>query len=248
MNFRKKFVVKPGAKFRLCDIDPTYKGEHESHQSGAAELARHTASLAQLQYKLYAENKRSLLIILQGFDAAGKDGVIHHVISGTNPQGVNVACFRQPTHEELAHDFLWRAHRHTPANGEIMIFNRSHYEDVLVVRVHGIVPKSVWSKRYDRIREFEKLLIQADTHIVKFPSNHKWFRDLAISSILVDTLDEMDIKIPQPVADLKAIRRQYHSAEIEQTKDEQLGLLPGGPKKHNKKSDAGIAKGRSPKA
>jgi PPK2 family polyphosphate:nucleotide phosphotransferase len=158
MNFRKKFVV----------IDPTYKGEHESHQSGAAELARHTASLAQLQYKLYAENKRSLLIILQGFDAAGKDGVIHHVISGTNPQGVNVACFRQPTHEELAHDFLWRAHRHTPANGEIMIFNRSHYEDVLVVRVHGIVPKSVWSKRYDRIREFEKLLIQADTHIVKF--------------------------------------------------------------------------------
>jgi PPK2 family polyphosphate:nucleotide phosphotransferase len=168
MGFRKKFVVKPGAKVRLGDIDPAYKGEHESHQTGAAELARHTASLAQLQYKLYAEDKRALLIVLQGLDAAGKDGVIRHVISGTNPQGVNVACFRQPTHEELAHDFLWRAHHHTPANGEIMIFNRSHYEDVLVVRVHNIVPKSVWSKRYDRIREFEKLLIQAGTHIVKF--------------------------------------------------------------------------------
>ena len=155
MDFRKKFVVEPGAKFRLEKIDPAYKGEHESHQSAAAEIAHHTASLARLQYKLYAENKRSLLIVLQGLDAAGKDGVIRHVISGTNPQGVNVTCFRQPKDEELAHDFLWRAHCHTPANGEIMIFNRSHYEDVLVVRVHGVVPKSVWSRRYDRIREFE---------------------------------------------------------------------------------------------
>jgi polyphosphate kinase 2 (PPK2 family) len=94
MDFRKKFVVRPGAKVRLGDIDPAYKGEHESHQTGAAELARHTASLAQLQYKLYAEDKRALLIVLQGLDAAGKDGVIRHVISGTNPQGVNVACFR----------------------------------------------------------------------------------------------------------------------------------------------------------
>ena len=308
MDFRKKFVVKPGAKVKLGDIDPAYKGEHESHQSAAAEIACHTASLARLQYKLYAENKRSLLIVLQGFDAAGKDGVIRHVISGTNPQGVNVACFRQPTYEELAHDFLWRAHHHTPANGEIMIFNRSHYEDVIVVRVHDIVPKSVWSKRYHCICEFEKLLIQAGTHIVKFflhispeeqltrfgerledphrnwkirnsdytereywpayieafedamgetsttlapwyviPSNHKWLRDLAISSILVDTLGEMDIQIPKPLVDLKAIRRRYHSAKAEQTKDEQLGLLAGGPKNHNKKAAVGIAKDRAPK-
>jgi polyphosphate kinase 2 (PPK2 family) len=108
MDFRKKFVVEPGAKFRLEKIDPAYKGEHESHQSAAAEIAHHTASLARLQFKLYAENKRSLLIVLQGLDAAGKDGVIRHVISGTNPQGVNVTCFRQPKDEELAHDFLWR--------------------------------------------------------------------------------------------------------------------------------------------
>jgi PPK2 family polyphosphate:nucleotide phosphotransferase len=168
MDFRKKFVVKPGAKLWLGDIDPAYKGEYESHQNAMAEIARHTASLALLQNRLYAENERSLLIVLQGLDSAGKDGVIHHVITGTNPQGVNVACFRQPTHEGLSHDFLWRTHYHTPANGEIVIFNRSHYEDVLVVRVHDIVPKPVWSERYERIREFEKLLIQAGTHIVKF--------------------------------------------------------------------------------
>jgi len=168
MDFWKKFVVEPDVKFKLGNIDPAYTGKHESHDSAAAELARHTASLAQLQYRLYAEGKRSLLIVLQGLDAAGKDGVIRHVISGTNPQGVNVACFKQPTREELAHDFLWRAHNHTPAKGEIMIFNRSYYEDVLIVRVHDIVPKSVWSKRYDRICEFERLLVQAGTHVIKF--------------------------------------------------------------------------------
>jgi len=288
MDFRKKFLVEPHVKFKLDNIDPAYKGTHESHESAAPELARHTASLAHLQYRLYAEGKRSLLIVLQGFDAAGKDGVIRHVISGTNPQGVNVACFKQPTHEELAHDFLWRAHNHTPAKGEIMIFNRSHYEDVIIVRVHDIVPKSVWSKRYDRICEFEKLLSQAGTHVIKFylhispeeqlarfkmrlddpnrnwkihtsdytereywpayieafedalretstqqapwyviPSNHKWFRDLAISRILVDTLDEMDLKIPKPSVDLKAIRLQYHSAEIAQEKDQRLDAHPG---------------------
>ena len=288
MDFRKKFVVQPHVKFKLGNIDPAYKGAHESHESALPELARLTATLAHLQYRLYAEGNRSLLIVLQGFDAAGKDGVIRHVVSGTNPQGVNVACFKQPTHEELAHDFLWRTHNHTPAKGEIMIFNRSHYEDVLIVRVHDIVPKSVWSRRYDRICEFEKLLSQAGTHVIKFylhispeeqltrfkmrlddphrnwkirysdyterefwpayieafedvmrrtsttrapwyviPSNHKWFRDLAISSILVDTLDEMDLKIPKPSVDLKAIRLQYHSAEIEQEKVRQLGAHPG---------------------
>ena len=287
MDFRKKFVVEPDVKFKLGNIDPAYKGKHESHESAAVELASYTASLAQLQYRLYAEGKRSLLIVLQGLDAAGKDGVIRHVISGTNPQGVNVACFKQPTHEELAHDFLWRAHNHTPAKGEIMIFNRSYYENILIVRVHNIVPKSVWSKRYDRICEFERLLIQAGTHVTKFylhispeeqlarfkvrlddpdrnwkirnsdytereywpayieafedamrktsttrapwyviPSNHKWFRDLAISRILVEMLDEMDLKLPKPSVDLKAIRLQYHSAKSEQESEQRLDAHP----------------------
>lgn len=161
MDFRKKFIVEPHVKFKLGNIDPSYKGTHKNHESAAAELALQTASLAQLQLRLYAEGKRSLLIVLQGLDAAGKDGVIRHVISGTNPQGVNVTCFKQPTHEELAHDFLWRVHNRSPAKGDIMIFNRSHYEDVLSVRVHDVVPKSVWSERYGRICDFEKLLIQA---------------------------------------------------------------------------------------
>jgi PPK2 family polyphosphate:nucleotide phosphotransferase len=287
MDFRKKFIVEPHVKFKLGNIDPSYKGTHESHESAAADLALHTASLAQLQLRLYAEGKRSLLIVLQGLDAAGKDGVIRHVISGTNPQGVNVTCFKQPTHEELAHDFLWRVHNHTPAKGEIMIFNRSHYEDVVFVRVHDIVPKSVWSSRYDRICEFETLLDQAGTHVIKFylhispkeqlarfkarlddphrnwkirdsdytereywpayieaiedamietstkrapwyviPSNHKWFRDLVISRILVDTLHEMDLKIPEPSVDLKAISLRYHSAKNEQDKDQRLGARP----------------------
>ena len=287
MDFRKKFFVKPHVKFKLDNIDPAYTGAFESHESVAAEIARHTANLALLQYRLYAEGKRSLLIVLQGLDAAGKDGVIRHVISGTNPQGVKVACFKQPTHEELAHDFLWRSHNRTPTKGEIMIFNRSHYEDVLIVRVHDIVPKSVWSRRYDRICEFETLLNQAGTHVIKFylhispkeqlarfkarlddphrnwkirdsdytereywpayieaiedamietstkhapwyviPSNHKWFRDLVISRILVDTLNEMDLKIPEPSVDLKAISLRYHSAKNEQDKDQRLGARP----------------------
>src|SRR5216684_1016981 len=292
MDFRKAFVVPPGGKFKLADIDPAYEGSHESHASAAAEIERHVASLAQLQYKLYAEGKRSLLVVLQGLDAAGKDGVISHVVRGTNPQGVKVACFKQPTHEEFAHDFLWRAHRQTPARGEIAIFNRSHYEDVLVARVHDLVPKSVWSKRYGRIREFEKLVRSAGTHVVKLylhispqeqlarfkerlddphrnwkismsdytereywpayteafedairataakhapwyviPSNQKWFRNLAISSILVDTLEQMDLRIPKPSVDLKVIRLRYHSAKREQKEGER----PGGSKTRRKR-------------
>jgi PPK2 family polyphosphate:nucleotide phosphotransferase len=289
MDFRNRFGVLPGSKIKLADFNPADKGKHENHQTAAAEIAHHTEALARLQYKLYAEGKRSLLIVLQGLDASGKDGVIRHVITGTNPQGVNVACFKQPTHEELTHDFLWRAHRNAPAAGEIMIFNRSHYEDVLVVRVHNVVPRSVWSLRYDRIREFEKLLAQAgSTQVVKFylhispeeqlvrfkerlddphrnwkirdsdytereywpayieafedainetstktapwyiiPSNHKWFRDLVISNILVDTLEEMHLQIPKPSVDLKAIRLRYHSAKIEQERNEQLKTSPG---------------------
>jgi len=117
---------------------------------------------------MYAENRRSLLIILQGRDAAGKDGTIRHVFGPMNPQGTRVTAFKVPTREELAHDFLWRCHKAVPEKGTVGIFNRSHYEDVLVVRVHNLVPKEIWSKRFDHINAFEKLLADAGTVILKF--------------------------------------------------------------------------------
>ncbi len=122
-----------------------------------------------LQYLMYAENKHSLLIVLQGLDAAGKDGVVRHVLTGMNPSGCVAVNFKEPTAKELAHDFLWRVHPHVPAKGSVAIFNRSHYEDVLVVRVHGLVPEKVWSKRYDQINDFEQLIVtENNTTILKF--------------------------------------------------------------------------------
>ena len=126
-------------------------------------------TLSQLQQQLYAEHKHSLLIILQGIDAAGKDGVIKHVMAGINPQGCSVTSFKQPTKEERDHDFLWRIHQHSPRRGDIAVFNRSHYEDVLVVRVHRLVEKSVWSARFEQINQFEALLgSDSSTKILKF--------------------------------------------------------------------------------
>ena len=123
----------------------------------------------QLQNLMYAERKHSLLIVLQGLDACGKDGLVRHIVNGINPAGCRVVAFKQPTPEDLGHDFLWRVHPHVPARGEVVIFNRSHYEDVLVVRVHQLVPVSVWSKRYDLINDLEKLLVvENDTTILKF--------------------------------------------------------------------------------
>lgn len=124
--------------------------------------------LEALQELLYAEGRRRVLVVLQGMDTAGKDGVIRHVFEGVNPQGVRVASFKRPTPEELAHDYLWRVHRHVPGNGEITIFNRSHYEDVLVVRVHGLVPEAVWSRRYEQINAFEHMLAEEGTTILKY--------------------------------------------------------------------------------
>ena len=117
---------------------------------------------------LYADGRCSLLICLQGMDTGGKDGTINHFLGAMNPQGCRVAAFKQPTAKELAHDFLWRIHQPTPAKGEVVIFNRSHYEDVLVVRVHNLVPEKVWSRRYDEINAFEKELVEDNTHILKF--------------------------------------------------------------------------------
>ena len=271
MDYRKKLVVEPGSKARLKAIDPAFHGKHEA--SAKAEIAKEVARLTELQYRLYGEKKHALLVVLQGIDAAGKDGTVWHVVTAMNPQGTSVTGFKEPTPEELAHDFLWRVHAHTPGHGQVAIFNRSHYEDVLVVRVHDLVPKSVWSKRYDAINAFEKLLTDNGTTIVKFflyispeeqlarfkdrlddpsrqwkisdtdykerafwddytkayeamlercstahapwyviPSNHKWFRNLAVSRILADTLDDLRMKLPKPTVDIEAIRKQYHAA------------------------------------
>lgn len=273
MSYREAFILQPGAKLRLDRIDPAYKDRHESHEKAAPLIAASLARMGQLQYLLYADASRSLLIVLQGLDAAGKDGVIRHLFTGMNPQGTRVFGFKQPSAEERAHDFLWRVHRHAPSRGEVVIFNRSHYEDVLVVRVHESVPREVWSKRYALINDFEGMLAQNGTRILKFylhispeeqldrfkrrlddparqwkisesdyaermfwpkyieayeeaiertstkhapwfviPANHKWFRDLAISQIVADTMSDMKLKTPPPRVDLADIRKKYHAA------------------------------------
>jgi PPK2 family polyphosphate:nucleotide phosphotransferase len=168
MDYQKKFVVEPGAKVRLSKIDPSYVAKHESHEKAVPEIQNNVERMTKLQYLLYADGSQSLLVVLQALDAAGKDGVIRHLFTGMNPQGTSVFGFKQPSKQEAAHDFLWRAHLRTPGNGEVVIFNRSHYEDVLAVRVHELVPHSVWSKRFDLINDFEKILTLNGTTILKF--------------------------------------------------------------------------------
>ena len=273
-DYHKKLIVKPESKIRLKHFDPGYRGKHESHKSALSKIQENLVKMDQLQYRMYAENKHSLLIVLQGLDAAGKDGVVRHVLTGMNPEGCVCTNFKQPTKEELAHDFLWRVHPHVPAKGTVAIFNRSHYEDVLVARVHQLVPEKVWSKRYDEINDFERLIVtENDTTILKFflhtskeeqlarfkkrlddperqwkisdsdykereywgdyvkafenvlnktstehapwfiiPSNHKWFRDLAISQIIVRQMEDLDMQLPKPTVNLAEIRREYHQA------------------------------------
>lgn len=162
-----KLCVKPGAKFRLDKLkaDDTH-GVSKKHAAEAH--GKHVEKLAALHDLLYAEHKRSLLIILQGMDAAGKDGTIKHVMSGVNPQGCFVTSFKQPSTTELDHDFLWRIHAAVPARGTIGIFNRSQYEDVLVTRVHDLVPPPVWKKRYRQINDFERILVENNVHMLKF--------------------------------------------------------------------------------
>ena len=168
MNYLERFKVAPGSRVKLKDVDPGFKDHHESHKAAAEEIDFYENRMCELQELLYAERRRSLLVCLQALDTGGKDGTINHVLSGMNPQGCRVAAFRQPSAEEAALDFLWRVHRVAPARGEVVIFNRSHYEDVLVVRVHNLVPKEVWSLRYDRINTFEHGLAEHDTQILKF--------------------------------------------------------------------------------
>ncbi|MEM7288332.1 MAG: polyphosphate kinase 2 family protein [Actinomycetota bacterium] len=251
-----QFRVSPGADVDLGDWDPDHdhgidKGDLKDEHKDLND------ELEELQELLYAENEHKVLVVLQATDTGGKDGTIRHVFDKTNPQGVKVASFKKPTDEELAHDYLWRVHHHTPGAGEITIFNRSHYEDVLVVRVHDLVPEERWRKRYDHINAFEKMLADEGTTIIKIflhisraeqkerlqarldephknwkfskgdlaererwddyqeafremlertstdwapwyviPANDKKFRNLVISTILVDTLKALDMDWP----------------------------------------------------
>ena len=159
--------VQPGKSLRLAEIDPAETHGH-TKDSAAAELQQGLDRLTDLQDRLWAEGKHPVLVVLQGIDASGKDGSIRHVVGAFNPMGCTVTSFKVPSPIELAHDYLWRVHQRTPGKGEIAVFNRSHYEDVLVVRVHDLVPKAVWSRRYDEINDFERLLTDAGTTVVKF--------------------------------------------------------------------------------
>lgn len=165
----QRYLIKPGTKVDLSAWDPNDTSAFDGDKDDAKKV---TAGLVQrlneLQEVLYAQHMHRILVVLQAMDTGGKDGTIRSVFGPLNPQGVRVASFKVPTAEELDHDYLWRIHKQTPGRGEIVVFNRSHYEDVLVVRVHSLVPEAVWSKRYDQIKAFERTLAQEGTTIVKF--------------------------------------------------------------------------------
>src|SRR5712692_3855232 len=165
MDFIKRCIVKPGSKAHLKDRDP---GDTFGVRRNDGAFEIRLERLRELQQLLYADKRYALLIVLQALDAGGKDGTIRHVMSGVNPQGCEVTSFKAPTQEELAHDYLWRVHKAVPHRGNIGIFNRSHYEDVLIARVHKLVPKGVWSKRYRQINDFERTLSENGVTILKF--------------------------------------------------------------------------------
>ncbi len=159
-------------KVKLSDWDPNDKSEFKGDKKQAQpEIEKLTQKLGELHELLYAEHEHKILIVLQAMDTGGKDGTIRHVFDGVNPQGARVANFKEPTAEDLDHDYLWRIHKQVPGQGELVIFNRSHYEDVLVVRVHGLVPPDVWKKRFDQINAFEQMLVETGTTILKFYLN-----------------------------------------------------------------------------
>ena len=164
-----EYRIAPGATLDLSAFDPDdTSGFAGAKKAGRKYLAELRSELADLQHLLWADGRHKLLIVLQAMDTGGKDGTIRRVFEGVNPQGVHVANFKKPTERELAHDYLWRVHQRTPADGEIVVFNRSHYEDVLVVRVLGLTDEARWRRRFDHISAFEKLLADEGTTIVKF--------------------------------------------------------------------------------
>lgn len=264
---KERYRVPSNANIKLADWDPNETREFDGDKESAKEhLDAVNDELEELQELLYAEHKQKILIVLQGMDTSGKDGTIRHVFEGVNPQGVKVASFKVPTPEELDHDYLWRVHKKTPGRGNIVIFNRSHYEDVLVVRVLGLVPESIWSRRYEQINNFERLLAEEGTTILKFflhidldeqkerlqsrldrphkrwkfsvgdlkhrklwpqymaayqdvlnktstdgapwyivPANRKWYRNLVVAKVIVNTLKDLDMRTPEPEENLDNI-------------------------------------------
>ncbi len=261
------YRIEPGTSVRLTDLDTRDRRLAADGKTAAKNTFKDlNARLEKLQELLYAEGKHGILIVLQAMDAGGKDGTIRHVFDRTNPQGVRVTSFKKPTARELAHDYLWRVHQHTPGRGQIAIFNRSHYEDVLVVRVRNLVSETVWSRRYEHINAFERQLADEGTTILKFflhiskdeqrerfqsrldephkrwkfnrgdieerklwqdymrayeavlsrtstpwapwyvvPADRKWYRNLVISGILVETLEELNMRYPDEEAGLEDI-------------------------------------------
>jgi len=167
-DLRKRFLVEPGRRVKLKQFDPDDTAGISPKARYDAILQRDIQRLFEQQSLLWASRKYAVLVVLQGLDAAGKDGTIRHVMTGLNPQACHVAAFKVPTEEEAHHDFLWRVHKQVPMRGEIGVFNRSHYEDVLVVRVHNLVPKGVWSERYEQINDFEKILAKNQVIVLKF--------------------------------------------------------------------------------
>lgn len=257
MAARDRWLVKPGTMLHLEEIDPGSTKGSPGKERAAKAVAGISERLFGLQERLWAEHSRSLLVVLQAIDAGGKDGTVKHVFGGLNPAGCRVVPFRAPGDDDLDHDFLWRVHRHTPAKGEVVVFNRSHYEDVLVVRVHNYVSEDVWRPRYRLINDFEENLAAAGTTVVKLflhisrqeqakrmrariedptkrwkfrladleerarwddyqaafeeaitrtstetapwyviPADHKWYRNWAVSNIIVETLEKLDPRYP----------------------------------------------------
>jgi PPK2 family polyphosphate:nucleotide phosphotransferase len=160
-------TFQPGTKIRLADVDPRHVEGDWTKETAHERIEANTELSRDLAYRLYAEDRRALLLVLQGMDTAGKDGTIRTVMTGINPQSFFITSFKQPSSEELDHDFLWRIHKAVPRRGEIGIFNRSQYEDVLVVRVHNLVPEEQWKTRYERINDFEKLLVEGRVTLLK---------------------------------------------------------------------------------
>jgi PPK2 family polyphosphate:nucleotide phosphotransferase len=262
-NLVNNFIVSPYSRVKLNSWDPEFTGAISKTYAEDLLYNEFVNKLSNLQYKLFADKTQSLLIVLQGVDTSGKDSTIRHAMKAFNPQSCKAFSFKKPNEDELSHDYLWRIHKQTPAKGEIVIFNRSHYESVIEERVRKLIPEDVWSKRYTQINEFEKYLFENNIRLIKFflhiskdeqkkrlkerikdptkqwkfsesditgrklwneyiiayeemlekcstknnpwyiiPSNNKWFRNFVVAKIIVDTLDEMNLKFPKPKIDL----------------------------------------------